>query len=358
MDSRIVEPNSPCHWHPNVCDSLKLLLVTAALHVLVYLFLPIPAAWVEAVHAHAVFPAMRWVLGAPLSVFPFSVGQIVVVGVVGLALAAATLTVIRRPRAAKRAARALAVALAIGAHVYLLGFGWLYHRPPLSARLGLVAANSPAAFQKAALACARDARDGRCTVPAGLDAATIRALAVEAVRRVLPELGASALPPTTVKQVIPTGILMHFGVSGVFSPFTQEPNVDPGLDPIQLASVAAHEVAHLAGFASEDEANFVAWLACTRSPEPMLRYAGHVALLATFASAANPTLARQLRQTAGPEVQKDRRRMARRWAVYYSRRLARVQRVVYDKVLRSQGVRSGIHSYGEVVRLVLSWLAR
>ena len=41
--------------------------------------------------------------------------------------------------------------------------------------------------------------------------------------------------------------------------------LNPDLLPVEKPFVLAHEWAHLAGYADESEANFVAWLACCRA---------------------------------------------------------------------------------------------
>ena len=45
-------------------------------------------------------------------------------------------------------------------------------------------------------------------------------------------------------------------------PFFLEVIVNPDVLPIERPFVVAHEWAHLAGYADESEANFVAWLTC------------------------------------------------------------------------------------------------
>jgi len=125
-----------------------------------------------------------------------------------------------------------------------------------------------------------------------------------------------------------------------------------------LPFVAVHELAHLAGFAPEDEANFVAWLACTRSDDPWFRYSGQVAALARFEAQASPKLRKKLRTLAGKEVLADRRRAHKRAAGYRNAKLSHFAWQTYDKILRSQGQTQGVKSYQLMTRLVLAWQAR
>ena len=53
-------------------------------------------------------------------------------------------------------------------------------------------------------------------------------------------------------------------IDGMTDPFFLEVIVNPDVLPIERPFVLAHEWAHLAGYADESEANFVAWLTCAR----------------------------------------------------------------------------------------------
>ena len=58
------------------------------------------------------------------------------------------------------------------------------------------------------------------------------------------------------------------GVDGMVDPFALEALANPDLLPWERPFVAAHEWAHLAGYAHEAEANFVGWLTCVRADAP------------------------------------------------------------------------------------------
>ena len=51
-------------------------------------------------------------------------------------------------------------------------------------------------------------------------------------------------------------------IDGMTDPFFLEIIVNPDVLPVERPFVVAHEWAHLAGYADESEANFVAWLTC------------------------------------------------------------------------------------------------
>ena len=57
-------------------------------------------------------------------------------------------------------------------------------------------------------------------------------------------------------------ILSYMDFTGFFFPFTAEANLNTDFPPGLFASTVAHELAHQRGVAKEQEANFVAVLAC------------------------------------------------------------------------------------------------
>lgn len=321
------------------------------LHLAFFFLVPVPTAWVERVHAKGIFPVLRYLFGAPLSLLPFSFSELLLFSLallLALALGRAALG-----KSAIPLFSFLAWTLIVLGHLYFLGFGWLYRRPPLMQRLQLtVPSPSRSLLRETALELAQKARKLRCPPP---PLEEIPELSLEAVRGVLPELKAPPLPPTRLKPVFPTGLLLHFGVSGIFSPFTQEAHFDPGLDPLDLAFVAAHECGHLAGFAPEDQASFVAWLALDRAPHPYLRYASSVSALAHLETYLAPEDLKAIREAAGPEVLADRRQAGERFASFRWNLGAKVSGMFYDSFLKAQGVSEGVQSYNAFVLLILAW---
>ena len=64
----------------------------------------------------------------------------------------------------------------------------------------------------------------------------------------------------------------YLGFQGYYNPFSGEAQVNTTVPAVVQPFVATHEIAHQLGYAKENEANFVAFLACRASADPMLRY--------------------------------------------------------------------------------------
>jgi hypothetical protein len=140
-------------------------------------------------------------------------------------------------------------------------------------------------------------------------------------------------------------------VDGMMNPFLHETLVNETVLPFERPFLVAHEWAHLAGFADEAEANFLAWLICLRGDDRS-RYSAWLSLyphlLFHLDSQARATSLRSLM----PGVAADLRSVSQRLSGA-SPRMQRVSAGVYDRYLKANRVSRGIRSYDGVVALVL-----
>ena len=140
-------------------------------------------------------------------------------------------------------------------------------------------------------------------------------------------------------------------IDGMTDPFFLQIIINPDTLPFERPFVVAHEWAHLAGYANEAEANFVAWLTCTQG-DAMARYSGWLAIFehvaASLPRSDRAALTSQL--AAGPRH--DLQAAAARYATA-SPVVRTAARDVYDTYLRANRVREGVESYTAVVRLML-----
>jgi hypothetical protein len=64
----------------------------------------------------------------------------------------------------------------------------------------------------------------------------------------------------------------YLGFQGYYNPFSGEGQVNTTIPRFLEPFVTTHEIAHQLGYARENEANFVAFLACRSFPSPGFRY--------------------------------------------------------------------------------------
>lgn len=66
---------------------------------------------------------------------------------------------------------------------------------------------------------------------------------------------------------------------GIYFPFSMEANYNQYVSNAYKASTIAHELSHLKGYIYEDEANFIAFMACIGSEDLAVQYSGYLSVL-------------------------------------------------------------------------------
>jgi Protein of unknown function (DUF3810) len=323
---------------------------------------------VERLYARGIYPPVARTLSSLSGRLPFSAAEAIVLLLLLLLLltAARQLVLLRRGRVSWRT-RPLAFlkfalrAAALSALAFMLCFGLNYQRTPLSETL---------AYERRAASAEELERMTRAVVsavnlnreqahaggrPAPPTAEIVR-LVEESFRR-LPELSATGVggygPPKAVRF---SAALTRLGVGGLYFPFTAEPNFNAELPDFEQPFSVAHEMAHQRGFARESEANFVAFLVCTRSDDPFVRYSGyrHGLALAAELSKLDPARARALLAELGPGYREDSLRAARFWARARGPAGA-LSRRLNNLYLKANRVKSGTKNYAESTALLVGY---
>jgi hypothetical protein len=163
----------------------------------------------------------------------------------------------------------------------------------------------------------------------------------------------AGVPP---KAVFFSGLMSRLGISGIYSPFTGEPNynaIQPGFD---IPFSVAHEMAHQRGFAREDEANFVAFLVCTKASHPYVRYSGYLGALRVLGVLYRiaPERYRDLVAGLGEGPRADLKARSQFWARYLGR-LSNFSNSLNNAYLKVNGVRSGVRNYNEASSLIVGY---
>lgn len=159
------------------------------------------------------------------------------------------------------------------------------------------------------------------------------------------------------KPVHASGILSRLGLSGMFIPFTGEPNVNRLLPHPSLVAAVAHEKAHQRGITHESEASFAGFLALYQSSDPYLRYCGILEATGSVLGAlarTDPEAFAEVARAIPATARADWARSREFWARYRGP-AQRVSRRVNDLYLRANRVPGGVQSYGAVVDLLVGY---
>ena len=175
------------------------------------------------------------------------------------------------------------------------------------------------------------------------------------------------------KALLSSDFMCQQYMCGYYFPFSMEANYNDVMYILNKPATMCHELAHLRGFIYEDEANFVAYLACVESDDVFFRYAGNLSVLVYLyndlyhAWQADPegyALAAEKMRPIGVTDQvweDDTFVLQEEWdringkALIDTEVVDQAADVFIDTNLKVNGISDGSVSYSRVVRLLLQY---
>jgi hypothetical protein len=337
--------------------ALQIIVVAAAAAAAA---LPLPSGLIERRYSDGFYPALQarltaWSNETALSLFDVLLAFVLVV--LGVAWARWLRASVRR-RSIRPIGAGVVATMTAAAVVYLwflAAWGLNYARAPLETVVGYRAERvSPAALAALAERATRAVNETYTAGHAagfasGRDAPWPLARALHDVERALGK--PSPTTPSRPKTTLLAPFFRASGVDGMHAPFLLETLLNPDLTPPERNAVLAHEWAHLAGYAPEDDASFVGLLAALQA-DPGSRYSGWLALFHDAVAQLPAPEQRRLIAMLEPGPRADRQAIITRLQSR-SEPLSRASWEAYDRYLKAQGVREGVQSYSRVIQLLL-----
>ena len=163
---------------------------------------------------------------------------------------------------------------------------------------------------------------------------------------------------SSVKPVMLSEPMTYTHISGVYTFFTGEANINVNFPDYTIPYTAAHELAHQRGIAREDEANFVAFLVCAESDDVYIRYSGYLNLYEYVASALYSASSKLYRENYYKQPQtiiNERIAYSEFFDKYRENTVADISEATNNSYLQSQGAPQGTRSYGMVVDLAVAY---
>lgn len=333
------------------------------------------SAWIETHYSETVYQSIRRVISAVTSLVPISIAELLIYA---LALLIPALiiwrilqTALRRitfPRLLQTLASVL-LAAAIVLNLFYFTWGFNYFREPLSKRMGLnITSRSVDELEDFVLRTAEKARALRASLPEDRNGVFSPVESDQQMINALPEAYAalSARYPvfqadtTRAKRVLWSRGLSWQGIAGIYIGLTAEPNINADQPPLLLFHAAAHEMAHQTGLASENEAEFTAYLACLSSQDPNVQYSGLMnALILAGNALYHADSERYLAATAlyGDAIWRDLKDYDAYWSAFKGEIRESADKR-NDAYLKHNSQQSGTKSYGESVDLMLAFEAK
>ena len=341
----------------------------AAFSLIIYIVAvisPVFAGWFQG----GIGRATRFLLGHLTGRLPFSLAEILIFS---LPVLVALIGVVawRRCDTWHHMAQYLLSVLSVVSilfSLFVFSFGTGYHTEPLDRRIGLEAdAVSADDLKQTALWLAERVNvaaeqvtfgaDGFSVMPYGLDILNEHLLdAYEGVCEKHPFISRLNVG---VKPVLASKAMSYTHITGVYTYFTGEANINVYFPDYTLPFTAAHEMAHQRGIARENEANFVAFLVTATSKDPYLQYAGYLNLYEYVANAlwsADREAYREVLAALSSNVIGELRAYSAFFEQFEDSFAADVSDAVNDTYLKVHGNKEGSASYGLVVDLAVAYM--
>ncbi|WP_312642025.1 DUF3810 domain-containing protein [Hydrogenoanaerobacterium sp.] len=159
------------------------------------------------------------------------------------------------------------------------------------------------------------------------------------------------------KQVLFSTFMSRTEITGIYSPFTMEANVNVAATEYTIPATMCHELSHLRGFMREDEANFIAYLGCLASDDIRFQYSGTMLALVYAGNQLfrqDLQLYQQLQATYNDGVTRDLDADYYYWLQFEDTIISAVSNTVNDTYLKANSQTDGVKSYGRMVDLLLA----
>ena len=161
----------------------------------------------------------------------------------------------------------------------------------------------------------------------------------------------------SVKSSLMSLLQMYNGTSGYLNPITGEAQVNDRIPKTGYPTTICHEMAHQIGFAAENEANFVGYLAALANDDIYFKYAAYrmaYGYLISELRKHDKTIFKEVVLATNKGILKDYNESSAIWDQYQNP-IEPLIKKGYNSYLKANNQSKGIQSYNYVVDLIISY---
>ena len=342
---------------------LTLLLVFQLIALRVLSYFP---EWVEKYYSLGVFPVISKVWRYLFGWIPFSVGDVFYSAIIILALRWFYFNIRTIKTNPVGFFLTITATLSVVYFFFNMMWGFNYYRLPLHQTLGLekeytteqLVVTTKKLIEKSNQLHSRLAISDTLKVESPYSQKEIFKFSTNGYENLSEIFPLSEYHPKSVKNSTWNLMLSYMGNSGYYNPFTAEAQTNALIPDIHFPVVTCHEEAHQLGYAAENEANFLAYLATTYNDDVYFQYAGTIFALRYCLSDL------QRRDEALHDIvvcdinigiRKNFRELYDFWLPYEGP-LEFISGVFFDTFLKANNQKDGIESYNYMVALLVNYL--
>lgn len=152
----------------------------------------------------------------------------------------------------------------------------------------------------------------------------------------------------------------YLGFTGYYDPFTGEAQINTTVPQMLLPYIATHEIGHQLGYAKENEANFVGYLAAVSSPDTLFHYSAYLDLFLYTNREVyffDSTAAKNIVQQLIPPVKQDLLEL-KKFDLAHQSVVEPFINWLYGNYLKWNNQPNGMHSYNAVVGMLIEYYKR
>lgn len=308
--------------------------------------------------------------GRLVSLLPFSLSEVGLYALTGAAAAGLVFFVgrlLRRPRDWRsllmKGAQIVLFTISVLFFAYTVGCGVNYHSRPFSEEAGFEI--QPSSREELAALCrllVEEINAAAGQIETDGDGCLLltdgsKETARQAMLRLAEQYPCLAGFYPTPKGLLISRILSVQKIEGIYSPFSLEANYNQEMPDVNIPVTMCHELSHLRGFMREDEANFIAYLACRESGDAQFVYSGAILAFIHSGNALYGDGAQEeyweIYDTLCETAKRDMSRDSAFWH-QFDGKVAEVSSQVNDVYLKVNRQEDGVKSYGRMVDLLLA----
>src|SRR5690242_7808452 len=162
---------------------------------------------------------------------------------------------------------------------------------------------------------------------------------------------------TSVKSSLYGTVGDYLGFTGYYNPFTGEAQINTTVPQMLRPYIATHEIAHQLGYAKENEANFVGYLAAVNSQDTLFHYSCYLDLflytnreIYYFDSLSSGRMMEKLHPLVKADLQE-----LRQFSLAHQSVLEPLISWMYGNYLKLNNQPKGLHSYNAVVGMLIAY---
>ncbi len=334
-----------------------------AIYIAIWLIFRNFPSFTERIYSRGIYPYIAKVLHLAFGWIPFSMGDVLYT----LFIISLVVIIIKHfkklwQEPLKAFEKIVSKTISIAFSFFLL-WGFNYFRVPLATQLSINTQYTEAQLLEATEVCIENANalhkqlasTDTTKVDFRLSQKEIYCIAYENGYPLQKEKISDFKAIKSVKPSLYSKLLTYMGYSGYLNPFTNEAQVNAKMIGYSTPITVCHEIAHQMGYAAEEEANYLAFLATEKTQNPYFKYSATLFALRYFlneiASVA-PDKYEELYAKIRKGIFENYKEVRLFWQ-QYENKAAPVLKATYDAFLKANKQKEGINSYDLVVGLLI-----